>query len=138
LILTYNYPEKRIKQFVPMQMGAETKEADIIVYDDAACETPLIVVECKKEEVTEQEFNAAVEQAYSYANSGNVRAKYVWVTSRLKNKYYEELPKKPVVRKEITDIPHFGQTELLPYKYLSNRRKNNFRRSKVFKKGQIY
>ena len=34
LVLIYGYPENRIKQFVSVQMGAETKEADIIVYAD--------------------------------------------------------------------------------------------------------
>jgi type I restriction-modification system DNA methylase subunit len=118
LVLTYGYPANRIRQFVPVQMGSSTKEADIIVYDDDACETPLIVVECKKEEISDMEFNTAVEQAYSYANSGNVRAKYVWVTSKLKNQYYEVVQKKPVARVEIPDIPKFGQKDIAPYKYV--------------------
>jgi hypothetical protein len=42
LILIYKYPAKRIRQFVPVQMGSETKEADIIVYaDDETTQTPL-------------------------------------------------------------------------------------------------
>ena len=31
LVLIYKYPVKRIRQFVAVQMGSETKEADIIV-----------------------------------------------------------------------------------------------------------
>ncbi|GHT74590.1 hypothetical protein AGMMS50262_07850 [Bacteroidia bacterium] len=67
LVLTYNYPVNRIRQFVSVQMGSETKEADIIVYDDDKLESPLIVIECKKEEISDQEFETAVNQAYSYA-----------------------------------------------------------------------
>ena len=37
LALIYGYPVERIKQFVPVQMGSETK-ADIIVYNDDECE----------------------------------------------------------------------------------------------------
>ncbi|MDR3246296.1 MAG: type I restriction enzyme HsdR N-terminal domain-containing protein [Prevotellaceae bacterium] len=118
LVLTYNYPVNRIRQFVLVQMGVATKEADIIVYDDDNCESPLIVVECKKEEISDMEFNTAVEQAYSYANSGNIHAKYVWVTSKLKNQYYEVVQEKPVQRIEIPDIPQFGVSKLAPYKYV--------------------
>lgn len=118
LILIYEYPENRIKQFVSVQMGSETKEADIIVYNDDECESPYILIECKKEEVTDQQFTVAVDQAYSYANSGNVRAKFVWVTSKIKNQYYEVVEEKPVHRIEIPDIPQFGVDKLAPYKYV--------------------
>lgn len=118
LSLIYEYPVERIRQFVPVQMGSETKEADIIVYNDEECESPLILVECKNEEITDQQFNLAVEQAYSYANSGNVQAKYVWVTSKLKNQYYEVVKERPVHRIEIPDIPQFGIIKLAPYKYV--------------------
>ena len=48
-------------------MGSETKEADIIVYNDDDCHSTHILVECKKEDLTDQQFNIAVDQAYSYA-----------------------------------------------------------------------
>ncbi len=118
LVLIYGYPVERIKQFISVQMGSETKQADIIVYNDDECETPYILIECKKEEITYQQFNIAVEQAYSYANSGNVQAKYVWVTSRIKNQYYEVVKGKPVHRIEIPDIPQYGVSKLAPYRYV--------------------
>lgn len=118
LNLIYGYPENRIKQFVPVQMGAETKEADIIVYEDDNCHSPYILIECKKEDITDQQFNIAVDQAYSYANSGNIQAKYVWVSSRIKNQYYEVVKERPVYRIEIPDIPQFGINKLAPYKYV--------------------
>ena len=34
LTLIYGYPVNRILQFVSVQMGSETKEADLIVYND--------------------------------------------------------------------------------------------------------
>lgn len=116
LALIYGYPENRIKQFVSVQMGAETKEADIIVYSDDDCESTLIVVECKKEELTDQQFNIAVDQAYSYAVAEG--AKYVWTTSRIKNQYYEVPSEKPRSRIEIPDIPQFGVNKLAPYKFV--------------------
>ncbi|MBP7496225.1 MAG: N-6 DNA methylase [Bacteroidales bacterium] len=116
LILIYGYPVERIKIFVPVQMGSETKEADIIVFSDNKCESTYIVVECKKEEITDQEFNKAVEQAYSYAIAEG--GSYVWVTSRIKNEYYEIEVKKPKIRISIPDIPQYGVLKLAPYKFV--------------------
>lgn len=116
LTLIYSYPVERIRQFVPVQMGAETKEADIIVYNDDECEETYILVECKKEDLTDQQFNIAVDQAFSYAVAEG--AKYVWTTSRIKNQYYEIPDKKPKSRIEIPDIPQFGIQQLAPYKYV--------------------
>ncbi|GAB4400339.1 MAG: N-6 DNA methylase [Microscillaceae bacterium] len=116
LVLIYGYPENRIKQFVSVQMGSETKEADIVVYSDDECEETYILVECKKEDLTDQQFNIAVDQAYSYAVAEG--AKYVWTTSRIKNQYYEVPDKKPKSRIEIPDIPQFGINKLAPYKYV--------------------
>lgn len=116
LALIYGYPVNRIKQFVSVQMGAETKEADIIVYSDDECEETYILVECKKEDLTDQQFNIAVDQAYSYAVAEG--AQYVWTTSRIKNQYYEVPDKKPKSRIEIPDIPQFGVSKLAPYKYV--------------------
>lgn len=116
LILIYGYPVNRIKQFVSVQMGAETKEADIIVYSDDECHETLILIECKKEDITEQQFNLAVDQAYSYAVAEG--AKYVWTTSRIKNQYYEIPDKKPKSRIEIPDIPQNGVSKLASYKYV--------------------
>lgn len=116
LVLIYGYPENRIKQFIPVQMGSETKEADIAVYSDDECEETYILVECKKEDLTDQQFNIAVDQAYSYAVAEG--AKYVWTTSRIKNQYYEIPDKKPKSRIEIPDIPQFGINKLAPHKYV--------------------
>ena len=116
LVLIYGYPVARIRQFVSVQMGSETREADIIVYSDDECESTFIVVECKKEEITDQEFNKAVDQAYSYAVAEG--GTYVWTTSRIKNEYYEVPKAKPKSRIVIPDVPQFGVKKLAPYKYV--------------------
>jgi type I restriction enzyme M protein len=73
LALIYKYPAKRIRNYVPVQMGSETKEADIIVYDDDSLKSPLIVAECKQPGVSELEFRRAVDQAFSYAVAEGAR-----------------------------------------------------------------
>ena len=115
LVMVYKYPVGRIRQFVSVQMGSETKEADIIVYADDARKAPLIIVECKKETVSELEFVRAADQAVSYAVAEG--AKYVWVTSKLKNEYFEIPAKKPKDRISIPDVPQFGVSELARFKF---------------------
>ena len=117
LILDYNYPESRIRQFVPVTMGSDTKEADIIVYNDELCLTPHVVVECKRQDISEAEFLQAIEQAYSYAYSLPSNVKYVWVTSGIRNEYYE-VDKNSNTRNQIPDIPQFGVETIASYKYV--------------------
>src|SRR5581483_4349427 len=114
-VLIYRYPAKRIRHCVPIQMGRETKEADLIIYGDDAQKSPLIVAECKHPEVSEMEFRRAVEQAFSYAVADD--AKYVWVSSKLKDEYYEVAAKKPKDRITLPDIPQFGVSEVAKYKF---------------------
>ena len=116
LVLVYNYPVERIRHYVTVTMGAATKEADLIVYNDDECTEPHIVIECKKEEVSEQEFSQAVEQAFSYAYATPKNVKFIWVTSNIKNVYYE-FNKEKDIKKDAPDIPSYGVEELAQYKY---------------------
>ena len=127
LVLVYNYSPKKIRQFVLVTMGSGVKEADIIVYNDDECKSPHIVIECKKEEVSELEFEQATNQgfAYAYALAGTI--KYVWVTSRLKNVYFQ-VDKEKHLKKTVPDIPQCGVDKLAKYKYaksggISNKQK---------------
>lgn len=117
LVLHYGYKPERVKQYVPVKMGADNREADIVVYNDDDHEEPHILVECKKQEVSEQEFLQAIEQAYSYAYAMPNDVKYVWVTSSIKNEYFE-VDKKRNSRITLTDIPQHGVKQLANYKYV--------------------
>lgn len=116
LIIDYNYPERQIKQFEPVTMGSEVKEADIVVFEDEICVKPLILVECKKQEVSEAEFQQAINQAYSYAFALPNEVKYVWITSGIKNDYFE-VDKTQNTRNQLPDIPQYGIREVANYKY---------------------
>ena len=117
LILDYKYPVNRIKQFVPVTMGSEVKEADIVVYEDDMCMSPHILVECKRQEVSEAEYQQAIEQAYSYAFALPCDIKYVWVTSGIKSDYFE-VDKNQNSRNQLPDIPQFGVKNVASYKYV--------------------
>ncbi len=116
LVLEYGYSEQNIRQFVPVQMGVSKKEADIIVYNDKQCLSPYIVIECKKEDISELEFKTAVNQGFSYAVAEG--AKYVWITSGIKNEYYQVPRKKPKERITVVDIPAQGEKFAPKYKYV--------------------
>lgn len=117
LIFDYHYPVKWINMFVPVKMGSDKKEADIIVYNDDKWLSPKIVVECKKQEVSEAEFQGAINQAYSYAFALPGDVKYVWVTSGIRNEYYE-VDKNLNTRNQVSDIPQFGVETIASYKYV--------------------
>ncbi len=106
LVLDYKYPVERIRQFVTVQMGVSKKEADIIIYNDDACLSPYIIVECKNQEITDLEFKQAVDQAFSYAVAEG--ALYVWVTSGIADEYFLVDKGKTKARKTKTNIPKFG------------------------------
>lgn len=117
LVLFYHYPPHRIKMFVPVKMGVDIKEADMVVYYDDEYSEPHILVECKKSEISDLEFEQAINQAYSYAFAMAGTIKYVWVTSQLKNEYFE-VDKEKNVRISLPNIPHFGQEKVPKYQYV--------------------
>lgn len=119
LVLNYNYPVENIRQYVKVTVGSDIKEADIIVYNDSECKRPHIIVECKKEEITEQEFKQAVRQAYAYAFATAGTIKYIWVTSGIKDEYYS-FDKEVDSRESVTDIPQYKVAKLASYKFAKN------------------
>lgn len=123
LIVTYNYPKERIDMFVKVQMGSETREADIVVYADDAKTQPYIIVECKKNEISEAEFKKAVEQGFSYAYALAGTIKFVYVTSGLKSEFYK-VDKDKKSRETITSIPFYGK-EIPLFKYVKGGRQEN-------------
>lgn len=119
LVIKYKYPIEQVKLYVKIMVGASCKEADIIVYSDAECRKPHIIVECKKSTVTEQEFKQAVGQAYSYAFATAGTLKYLWVTSGIKNEYYS-FDKEVDSREIVPDIPRYRVNKLANYKFAKN------------------
>ena len=117
LIIDYKYPVNRIKQFVSVTMGRDIKEADIVVYKDDMCLVPYILVECKKQEVSEAEFQQAINQAFGYAYATAGELKYVWVTSGIKSDFFE-VDQASNERNQLPDIPQFGVKNIATYKYV--------------------
>ncbi len=77
LIYKYEYPANRIKVEVVVPDRLPTDRADIVVFSDDDCKRPYAIVECKKEGVTDAEFNQAIEQGVGNATWVKLRADYV-------------------------------------------------------------
>lgn len=118
LIIEYNYSPLNISVNESVQEGSSTKEADIIVYNDNNKKV-LIVVECKKDDINERQFQVAIDQAYSYAHA--LASQFVWVTSGIRDEYFEIVEMFPVERISITDIPK-KDGKIERYKYVKGGR----------------
>ena len=113
LIIEYNYSPLNISLNEDVQVGSSRKEADILVYNDNKSKI-LIVVECKEEQINERQFQVAVDQAYTYAHA--LAGQYVWVTSGIRDEYFEIVELYPVERISISDIPKKdGKVERFKY-----------------------
>lgn len=81
LIYRYEYPVDRIKIEVVVPDRLPTDRADIVVFSDDECKRPYVVVECKKDGVTDAEFTQAIEQGVGNATWIKLRAEYVVIVA---------------------------------------------------------
>lgn len=72
MVYDYDYPPENISINESVQVGSETREADIMVYNGSHTKI-LIVVECKETNINERQFQVAVDQAYSYAHAKGIQ-----------------------------------------------------------------
>src|SRR5438445_1964201 len=113
LVLEFGYPVENIEHYRTVTMGSDKKEADMIIYEDDGGKKPIIVIECKKEEVSQQEYDQAVRQAFSYASALAGTVKYIWVTSKILNSYYR-FDKEKEARESLSSIPFYGSDRVAP------------------------
>ena len=76
--MSFNIKEK-IDIEVKVERRIPDDRADIVVYEDEELKTPYLVVETKRDGITDSEFTQAIEQAFGNANSK--RAKYAIVVA---------------------------------------------------------
>jgi type I restriction enzyme M protein len=117
LIEKYNYPVKRIDFEIEMPSRTPQYYADIVIYKDDDKKIPYIVVECKKDGITDAEFEQATKQAI--ANARVLKAPFaICVAGNTRRameteKWNDKTPEKAT----ITDIPiSYGKIEEFRYK----------------------
>jgi type I restriction enzyme M protein len=81
LIYVYGYEPARIgvEVRVPDRMPADT--ADLVVFRDDERKRPYAVIECKRDGISDAEFNQAIEQASGNGTWAKLRAAYVGVVA---------------------------------------------------------
>jgi len=105
LVLDYSYPQKRIDMEVTVPRRTPEDRADIVVYEDDECMNTFLVVECKRDGITDAQFKQAIEQAFGNANS--LRSKYASVVAGNTRTAFDIARFKPSERDKnvIADIP---------------------------------
>ena len=117
LIERYQYKPNLIKLEVTVPRRTPSDLADIVIYEDAKHLKPYIVIECKKDAVSDAEFTQAIEQAFGNGNS--IRAKFTSVIAGGTRRFYDVQNYPANEREEniIADIPiKFGNVEEFKYK----------------------
>ena len=115
LVLDYDYPTKNIDIEVTVPRRTPEDRADIVVYDEEG--TEYLIIECKKDGITDAEFKQAIEQAFGNANS--LRAKFASVVAGITKTAFDVSGFKPSEREKnvISDIPKkYGKTP--KYKFI--------------------
>lgn len=115
LIYDYGYPPEKLRVSDKVKIGSSTREADIMVYFDWEAKDPFIAVECKKRNISDEVFEEAIDQGFSYAAPTD--AEYVWATSGDRNAYFEVIPDAFYERQlnQLRDIPrHDGKRRRAP------------------------
>lgn len=115
LVLDYDYPAKNIDIEVIVPRRTPEDRADIVVYDESDAE--YLVIECKKDGITDAEFKQAIEQAFGNANS--LRAKFAAVVAGITRTAFDIAGFRPSEREKnvISDIPKkYGKTP--KYKFI--------------------
>lgn len=115
LVLDYKYPAKKINIEVTVPRRKPEDRADIVVYEEEG--TEYLVIECKKDGITDAEFKQAIEQAFGNANS--LRAKFASVVAGITRTAFDVAGFKPSERDKnvISDIPKkYGRTP--KYKFI--------------------
>lgn len=106
LVLNYKYPREKIDIEVVVPRRTPEDRADIIVYSDEELKVPYIVVECKKDDISDSEFKQAIEQAFGNANNfGSTEYTIVVAGSTKRHFILKNFPPREREKNIIADIP---------------------------------
>ena len=126
LVKDYSYSKELIEIEVTVPRRTPEDRADIIIYEDEERKKPFIVIECKKDGISDAEYKQAIEQAFGNANS--IRAKYAMVVAGNTRTAFDVAGFKPNEREKnvIADIPiKYGKAP--KYRYIKGEPKNELK-----------
>lgn len=117
LIEHFQYSQDRIDLEVRVPRRTPSDRADIVVFQDDGKKDPFIVVECKKEGISEVEFKQAIEQAFG--NCHSLSGYYAVVVAGNTRRSFDVKKYKPGERSEnIIADPPIGYGKVQEWRYL--------------------
>lgn len=108
LIYRYQYDPACIGVEVTVPDRLPADRADLVIFRDAAQKAPYAVVECKKDGITDSEFNQAIEQSFGNGHAHKFRAEYVMVVAGATRRAFDCSDRYPVLEREqnvVADLP---------------------------------
>ena len=115
LIYRYGYEPKRLGVEVTVPDRNPKDIADLVIFHDCDHKRPYAVIECKRDDITDSEFDQAVEQACGNGTWAKLRAKFVGVVAGQTRRFLDFSPRYGVLEREaniIADLPHqYGKPE---------------------------
>ena len=117
LIEHFQYSQDRIDLEVRVPRRTPSDRADIVVFQDDGKKDPFIVIECKKDGISEAEFEQAIEQAFGNCNS--LGGHYAVVVAGNTRRSFDVENYKPGERTEnIIADPPIGYGKVQEWRYL--------------------
>ncbi|MBL8099816.1 MAG: N-6 DNA methylase [Anaerolineales bacterium] len=122
LIYRYGYEPDCIGIEIIVPDRTPSDRADLVIFKDNTRKAPYAVIECKRDGISDPEFNQAVEQACGNGTWQKFRASYVMVVAGGTRRAFDFTGKYGVLEREqniIADIPaQYGKPE--EFKYVKN------------------
>ena len=122
LIYRYSYEPDCIGVEIVVPNRTPNDRADLVIFKDNTRKQPYAVIECKKDGITDAEFNQAVEQTCGNGTWAKFRASYVMVVAGSTRRAFDFTGKYDALEREqniIADIPaEYGKPE--EFKYVKN------------------
>ncbi len=119
LIYLYGYEPSRIGIEVTVPDRTPSDRADLVIFRDNERKRPYAVIECKRDGISDAEFNQAIEQASGNGTWTKFRADFVGVVAGTTRRFLDLSEKYAVLEREaniIADLPkQYGKPE--EYKY---------------------
>ena len=121
LIYNDGYAPERIRFEVPVPSRTPNFKADLVLYEDDDLKSPWFVFECKKAEISDEEFRQAVEQACG--NRGGLSAPYCGAVAGLTRRFlrFDAFPAGERDANHITDVPK-GYGRPSEWRFYKNKR----------------
>ena len=119
LVYRYGYDADCIGVEVVVPDRTPSDRADLVIFKDDTRKQPYAVIECKKDGISDAEFNQAVEQACGNGTWAKFRASYVMVVAGSTRRAFDFTGKYGALEREqniIADIPaQYGKPEEFKY-----------------------